>query len=78
MIILKAQLSLNSSDGVRRVLVYNHDHSIMIETADPDEVAVIEGFMPKGRVKCFVGAKIVKLRHGKVLNIFRRVRWRQW
>ncbi len=51
MFIVKIQQSLNSSDGVKSVLIYNEDKSIMHESRNPEEIAPllkVLGDRPKG------------------------------
>ncbi len=43
--IIKVQLSQSSSDGVRRMLIYNEDRSVRIEqVATLDVIAKMDGF----------------------------------
>lgn len=55
MIIVKVQLSLNSSDGVQHVLIYNKDKSIYYE--DIADEAMIEAMA--GKPKRYFNAELV-------------------
>jgi hypothetical protein len=52
--LVKVQLSLASSDGVRRVLIYNRDRSVRVEGEIGDELVAKLG----GRNKVFCNASI--------------------
>lgn len=57
--IVKIQISLDSSDDVRRMLIYNKDRSFLSETElDPDVEALVQG-----RSKTFFDATIVNSTH---------------
>jgi hypothetical protein len=69
--IFKIQLSQFSSDGMRRVLIYNEDRSIYHEQQATDEIVVTVD----GRAKSFMWGYI---NHARKLILSKPAPWQKW
>lgn len=71
--IVKVQRSQFSSDGLKKILVYDESRKYMHETEDPETVEEIEAMM-KGKQKAFFHAEIVDTE----FHISHPAEWQDW